>query len=332
MERFARMPAVTVAICTHNRAGVIRHAVAEAVAQAGASGAEVLVLDNASSDDTPAILAQLVGRHAPTLRAVHEPRLGLSAARNRALAEARTPIVAFLDDDAVPRPGWLAALLAAHTDERVVCAGGPIRLHFPTPPPAWPFPEMHPTLTAYDLGPSPRRLQNCPGWEYPYGANISFRSEAARAAGGFSPRFGHRGRRQLQHEETDLCMRLDRAGGEIRYVPEAVVDHWVLSERLTPHFFLDRHWQRGQSGAICEVLNRGWRPAFKRLRWWDSRHLFVAPYRPRDRIDPIRFLTECRRREAMGYLLGLARAALLMRTLRRDGIPVSSAPVGAATP
>src|SRR5438094_3302196 len=63
MERFARMPAVTVAICTHNRAGVIRRAVAEAVAQAGASGAEVLVLDNASSDDTPAILAQLVGRH-----------------------------------------------------------------------------------------------------------------------------------------------------------------------------------------------------------------------------------------------------------------------------
>jgi glycosyltransferase involved in cell wall biosynthesis len=287
------------------------HPVETALAQARAVDGDVLVVDNASTDGTPTVLTALARDAGDRLRVVREPRLGLSAARNRALAETAAPLVVFLDDDAVPRPGWLAALVAAHADERVVCAGGPIRLSFPAPPPAWLVPELHSTLTAYDLGTSARRLHDCPGWDYPYGANVSFRTDAARAAGGFSPRFGHRGRRQLQHEETDLCMRLDRAGGDIRYVPEAVVDHWVLAERLTPEFFLARHAQRGRSGAICEVLNRGWRPALKRLRWWDGPHLLVAPYRPRAPIDPQRLVAECRRREAVGYVLGLARALVL---------------------
>jgi len=328
------MRAVSVAICTHNRGAIVARAVEAALSEARTADGDVLVVDNASTDDTAAVLAGLTGDAGGRLRVVRETRLGLSSARNRALAEIGSPVVAFLDDDAVPRPGWLAALVAAHADQRVVCAGGPIRLHFPTPPPSWLIAELHSTLTAYDLGSTPRRLHDCPGWDYPYGANVAFRTDTARAAGGFSPRFGHRGRRQLQHEETDLCMRLDRAGGEIRYVPEAVVDHWVLAERLTPGFFLARHAQRGRSGAICEVLNRGWRPALKRLRWWDGPHLFVAPYRPRDPIDPQRLLAECRRREAVGYVLGLAHALVLARAARRPHGPggVRESRIGVATP
>src|SRR5262249_23214368 len=73
-----------------------------------------------------------------TVRAMHEPRLGLSLARNRGLGEARGPIVAYLDDDAVPRPGWLAALLAPYRDPHVVAVGGRIVLRFPGPPPPRP--------------------------------------------------------------------------------------------------------------------------------------------------------------------------------------------------
>jgi hypothetical protein len=83
-------------------------------------------------------------------------------------------------------------------------------------------------------------------------------------------------------------MRLDRAGGEITYAPDAVVEHWVLAERLVPRFFMRRAFQRGISTAVCEIANRGWRPALKRFRWWDSRHLMVKPYRPRDPVDPVR--------------------------------------------
>ena len=322
----------TIVICTHNRARVVSRAVDAAVAQARAHDAEVLVVDNASTDDTPAVLAALARDHGPRLRVVRESIVGLSAARNRALAEARAPIVAFLDDDAVPHPGWLAALVAPYAGDEVACVGGPIRLRFTSSPPAWLTSEFHAALTAYDQGPHPRRLHDCPSWEYPYGANVSFRVAAVRRVGGFATHFGHRGRRQLQHEETDLCLRLDRAGREIRYAPDAVVDHWVMPDRLSPAFFLARHWQRGQSGAMCELVNRGWRRALHRFRWWDSRFLFVAPYRARDPIDPGRLLAECRRREAVGYLTGLARGVLLARRPEHPGLAPAGTSIGVARP
>ena len=49
-------------------------------------------------------------------------RQGLSGARNTALEETGTPLVAFLDDDARARPGWLSALVAGYTDESVAGA------------------------------------------------------------------------------------------------------------------------------------------------------------------------------------------------------------------
>jgi glucosyl-dolichyl phosphate glucuronosyltransferase len=313
------MLAVSVAICTHNRAGVLPRAVRAAIAEAAGRDAEVLVVDNASTDETANVCAELAREAGGVLRAVREDRLGLSAARNRALAEARGAVVAFLDDDAVPRPGWLAAVTDAFARDAVAVAGGPIRLHFPTPPPAWLSPELHAALTAYDLGTAPRRIHDAPAWEYPYGANVAFRVARARALGGFSPRFGHRGRRQHQHEETDLCLRLDRAGGHVVYRPDAVVDHWVLAERLTPGFFLRRHWQRGQSGALCEVRNRGLRPALKLLRWYHGPNLLRAPER-RAR-DAERLLAACRRREAAGYVVGLLRAMVLDGAGRGAGAP-----------
>jgi glycosyltransferase involved in cell wall biosynthesis len=176
------MASATVVICTHDRAGVVGRAVAHALAEARPADAEVVVIDNATTDETPALLAEFERRHAPLLRVVREPRLGLSTARNRGLGEAQGGVVAFLDDDAVPHPGWLAALCRPYQDGRVACVGGRIRLHFPTPPPPWLTPAFHPAFSAFDLGDEPRSLRYG-AHDYPYVANISFRTDAARAAG-----------------------------------------------------------------------------------------------------------------------------------------------------
>ena len=305
----------TVAICTHNRAELVGGAVERAVTEAQMCDAEVLVVDNASTDPTPTVLARLQ-REAPALRVVREPRLGLSAARNRALAEARGEVVAFLDDDAIPERGWLAALLAPYDTREVTCVGGPIRLAFSAPPPAWLAPSFYCSFSAYDLGDVPRRLRYRPGDEYPYGGNISFRRTTAEALGGFSTRMGLRGSVQLQHEETDLCYRIDHAGGEIRYAPAAVVDHAVLGERLTPGWLIARHWHRGQSEALFQLTNRGLHHALGRVRWYHGAHLAVLPYVPREPIDGARLVTECRRREALGYLVGLGRGLFQLGALR----------------
>ena len=294
----------SVVICTHNRAAMVGRAVEAALTEARATEAEVLVVDNASTDATAAVLAAYEDS---ALRVVREPRLGLSAARNRALAEARGDVVAFLDDDALPRPSWLAALLAPYASGEVACVGGRIRLAFPGPAPGWLPAELYPAFGAFDLGDEPRRLQYRPGDEYPYGGNISFRKSAAVAGGGFSTRVGLRGKVQLQHEETDLCYRLDQAGGHVRYAPAAVVDHAVLPERLTAGWLLTRHRHRGRSEAIFQLANRGMHHALGRVRWYYAAHLVALPYAPREPIDGRRLARECRRQEAIGYLAELAR-------------------------
>jgi glycosyltransferase involved in cell wall biosynthesis len=305
----------SIVICTHDRGDVVASAVEPALAQAQAAGGEVIVVDNASTDDTPAILAALARRLGGPLRIVSEPQLGLSAARNRGLAEARGAVVAYLDDDAVPHAGWLDALLRPYADPAVACVGGRIVLRFPGPPPRWLSPDLYSQLSAFDLGDEPRQVRYGKA-NYPYGANISFRVERARALGGFSTTVGPRGRHQLVHDETDLCYRLEHAGGVIRYAPDAVVDHCVLTERLTPQWMLERAWTGGLSAAVFILRNRRLLRALWRIWWLYRGALASRPYALHDPIDPDRFARECRRREALGYVVGLARAVPHLRTLR----------------
>ncbi|HZP41880.1 MAG TPA: glycosyltransferase [Candidatus Binatia bacterium] len=310
------MRRATVAICTRNRARTVGRAVEAALAQAAARDADVLAVDNASTDDTPAVLAALAARAAGRLRVVREAEVGLSAARNRALAAADAQVVVFLDDDAVPRPGWLAALLAPYAEPAVACVGGRVVLAFERPAPAWVVPALHPALSAYDQGPAPRTVRYGEA-DYPYGANTSFRTADARAAGGFSTRMGLRGARQLQHEEIDLCYRLERAGREIRYAPDAVVDHWIPPERVRPEWFVARHRQGGESAALFILRSRGVLRALWRLRWKYGRALFLRSERVQEGMDAAALVRECARQEARGYARGLARELFRLEALRR---------------
>ncbi len=311
------MVTCSVVICTHNRADLVAEAVGAALPQARACGGEVIVVDNASTDTTPTVLREVALTHGDAVRIVQEPRLGLSVARNCGLRAARSDVVAYLDDDAVPRPGWLAALVAPYDDPKVVAVGGRILLRFAGAPPSWLSSDIHSALSAYDLGPTagPVRYGHA---TYPFGANISFRVAAARAAGGFSSTVGPLGRHQLVHDETDLCYRLEDAGGVVWYTPDAVVDHHVVPERLSPRWMLRRHWTGGQSAAVFILRNRGVLRAVWRLWWLYRGALTALPYDTSEPIDPGRFAHECRRREALGYVTGLVRALPRLAELRRD--------------
>jgi glycosyltransferase involved in cell wall biosynthesis len=103
-------PDISVVLATYNRRHSLARAIASVQAQDGVRF-ELIVVDDASSDDTLAYLATLAD---PRIRTITRDRnRGPSAARNSGLAAARADIVAFLDSDDAYWPGRLAAPLAA---------------------------------------------------------------------------------------------------------------------------------------------------------------------------------------------------------------------------
>ncbi len=100
-------PLITVAICTRNRAALLEKAVRSVLEQMTPC-AEILIVDNGSSDNTELLAANFAAAE-PRVKFFSERQTGLSVARNSALRVATGQWVIFLDDDALAEPGWLAA-------------------------------------------------------------------------------------------------------------------------------------------------------------------------------------------------------------------------------
>jgi glycosyltransferase involved in cell wall biosynthesis len=246
-------PALTVAICTRNRRDSLLRALASLAGQETSAAWDVLVVENASEDDTSAAVAAIAGAFPVPLAVASEPELGLSHARNRALSLARGRAVVYLDDDATCRAGWVAAHAAGLAAAGVVATGGPI---FPVLPagldPAWQtFLEQQnggPT-GRYDLGPDP--LECGPGGaELPFGGNLGVVRAAALEGGGFRTDLGY-GRRRIPGEETELLSRLQRGSGRVLYLPAAAIDHHVDAERVSLANY--PRWCRNQGRSLARI-------------------------------------------------------------------------------
>lgn len=115
----APRPSATIAICTRDRPSDLDRALTSVTAfYAGLH--PILVVDNCPSSDA----ARDVAARYDGVEYVREDRAGLDNARNRALRHARTDIVAFTDDDAVPEAGWLDALLRNFSHPLVLAVTG----------------------------------------------------------------------------------------------------------------------------------------------------------------------------------------------------------------
>jgi GT2 family glycosyltransferase len=195
-----------VAIPTQRRAAYLEVALASVMAQ---RGDEVLVVDDGPDEATRLVAERFGARYVR-----HESPRGLNAARNTALDATDADFVCFVDDDVEVRAGWLTALVrAAHEcPEEVAVFTGPIHARF----------EGHrfrtcgregPPVTFLDLGDADR---DC---DHAWGANMAVRRSAVRRAGPFDEA------RELYGDEQEWQARVKAAGGRIRYVAAAAIDH-----------------------------------------------------------------------------------------------------------
>jgi glucosyl-dolichyl phosphate glucuronosyltransferase len=256
---------LTVAICTRNRARLLRQTL-EQMTRLAISPAvtwELIVVENNCSDDTMGVLSEF--RDRLPIRAISEETLGLSNARNAAVASARGQYIVWTDDDVLVDEGWLTAYVSAferYPDATIF--GGPIAPWFEGHPPRWLANAATDIGAAFALRDADRE-DPITARNPPFGANMAFRTDAMRSTP-FDPALGRIGNVMLGCEETAVIGALLTRGHTGRWVPGARVRHYIPRARQTTAY-LRRFY--GGDAATQQLLSGGLhtRLLFGKPRW-----------------------------------------------------------------
>lgn len=237
---------LTVALCTHNHADRLARTLADLAHVISPSQPwEFLVIDNASSDATPQLLATAGWRPAGAeVRVIREEKLGLSNARNRALLEARGDYLLFMDDDETPNSAWLATYEQAMLTHQPDALGGRIEVLFEDGArPCWLQDELLGFLGKLDHGEARWLTERATPI---FGGNFAFRRSVFERIGNFDTRLGRQGTANIGGEDTEIYQRLLEHGCSVRWVPEAIIHHRIQTPKLRRGYFLDLHFRQGR--------------------------------------------------------------------------------------
>jgi len=240
---------LTVILCCHDRPAYLERCL-HGLQRQNRRDFNIIIADSASPATTANAIAGLAAAAGAQLLRLDQP--GLSLARNRGLAAATAPWVAYLDDDAVPEPGWASALLDRidHLPTDVAAVGGRILPDWEAPLPGWWPASLRGVLTIVEWAGSGFLGADLPPEVAIYGANMAFATAPLRAIGGFPEGLGRVGNRLLSGEEVEVLERLQAAGHRAFYDGAITVRHSIQGQRLRPGWLLNRlHWQ-GATDAL----------------------------------------------------------------------------------
>jgi glucosyl-dolichyl phosphate glucuronosyltransferase len=235
------VPVVSIIICTRDRAASLERCLTAIDQDKSGAPAEYVVVDNGSSDGTSDLLTQMAMDLRRPLRVIAEPAPGLARARNAGIRVAQGTYMLFTDDDVVVRDGWIDAITAAFSAD-VIAVGGRILPRFAGVCPPWLHGYPSP-MTLDDYGAAPF---NMGADRLPLGANMAFRADCLRSRlpNPFEVSLGHTGKVGIGWEETHLLLELCRSN-QIRYAPDAVVEHWTDGSRCTYENVRRAFYQQG---------------------------------------------------------------------------------------
>ncbi|HET6157529.1 MAG TPA: glycosyltransferase [Dongiaceae bacterium] len=311
---------LTIIICTRDRPEALARCLASLAAQQSPPG-QIIVVDNSTHRSAEPAITTFAG-----IDYVHEPRPGLSVARNAGLSESRGALIAFTDDDVEPRPSWTSEIVRAFSNAEVDAVTGlvlPARLDTA----AQSFFQLD--MGGFGDGCIPMIFDHrffeetcelgAQVWRIGAGANMAFRRSVFDRVGLFDERLGAGA--SGCSEDSELWYRLLAKGGACLFEPRAVVVHhhreqWNELRRQM------RAYMKGHVAALFVQAARfghagNIRRIFLQLPAYFARTAFWSVRDGR----PLRL--QILRDEMMGWLLGLHYA--LRPRWRAQSKPVAGA-------
>lgn len=215
---------LSIVICTRDRPDALTRCLGKLTAQQSPPG-QIIVVDNSAQRTAEPVVSGFVG-----IEYLHEPRAGLSVARNAGIRASRGALVAFTDDDVEPSPTWTAEIARAFSIGNVEAVTGlvlPARLDTPA--------QCFFQLRMGGLGSAcmpiffderffaETKAMGAPVWRVGAGANMAFRRTVFDRIGLFDERLGAGA--SGCSEDSELWYRLLAKGGACLFEPRACVFH-----------------------------------------------------------------------------------------------------------
>ncbi|MFZ4598163.1 MAG: glycosyltransferase [Terrimicrobiaceae bacterium] len=204
--RLPSYPKASVIVCSYNGGKTLDRCL-DSLRHVEYPDYEVILVDDGSTDDTPAIAA----KH-PWIVSVRQDNKGLSYARNVGAHTAKGDVLVYTDSDCMADPDWLYYLVGTLLSGDYAGVGGP---NISPPAENW----VQACVAAAPGGPSHVLLTDVVAEHIP-GCNMAFHRWAFEQVGGFDSEYRKAG------DDVDFCWRLQQSGGVIAFSPAAIVWHY----------------------------------------------------------------------------------------------------------
>ncbi|MEA1050966.1 glycosyltransferase [Lamprobacter modestohalophilus] len=261
---------LTIVVSTHNRANALQRSLDTLNRINTDVDWELIIVNNASTDNTAAVLQSFASKTTHKVRLLYEPRLGLSCARNAGLSAARGEIVAFTDDDCYPQSDYASIVIQRFADPEVAFVGGRVLLYDPT--------DLRMTIQELDREVVIKPYSYiAPGMIH--GANMAFRRSILLDLAGFDERLGA-GSPFKAAEDTDAVIRCSKAGFGGFYDPALIVKHHHGRKSPDDARALKKNYAIGRGACFMKhCLDITSRSHYMRRWYW---HLRLIPYSTRN--------------------------------------------------
>ena len=233
---------ISIVICTANRAHELRDTLASLAGVVWGGSAELLVVDNGSTDGTRGVVNEAARAYPFPIRYLYEPGDGKYAALNSGITAAHGRIIAATDDDARFERDWLERAAAGLSRYDCEFVGGRVLPLWLAPKPEWLAETngLHTKVIALlDHGSNPREFGRG-GISWPLGVNVAYRREVFERVGLFDSRLGRKAGTLRNQAQREWHLRARALGVRGFYLPDMVVHHLVAPERLRKQYF--RRW------------------------------------------------------------------------------------------